>query len=342
VATQAVLPVPRPPTHVAVLDPIRGLAALAVCVYHFTNGNDAFLPAGDPLRRLGYYGHYGVEAFFVVSGFVIPYSQFARNHRLKDFGSFLVRRLKRLEPPYLACLVLSLGLAFLSARAPGFRGNAEHALPSLPQLAAHVAYANAFLGYKWINPVFWTLAIEFQFYLLMACVFPLVASRSNEVRLATTACLAGCAWLGTGIPSCIPHWLPVFLIGITTFQAVAGLLPAGCGLVLIALLGVGFFPLLGAGSLGVAVATALVIMSCSRVRMPTWITPLASAGVISYSLYLLHVPIGMRVVNASMRLSRSTLAGYGVVIVALLLSVATAWLFWRSVEKPSAAWAKAS
>jgi len=85
-----------------------------------------------------------------------------------------------------------------------------------------------------------------------------------------------------------------------------------------------------------------VILSCSRVRMPTWITPLASAGVISYSLYLLHVPIGMRVVNASMRLSRSTLAGYGVVIVALLLSVATAWLFWRSVEKPSAAWAKAS
>jgi peptidoglycan/LPS O-acetylase OafA/YrhL len=341
-ATPTSPPITTRPKHIGVLDPIRGLAALAVCVYHFTNGNEAFLPSGDPLRRLGYYGHYGVEAFFVVSGFVIPYSQLARNHRLADFGPFMVRRLKRLEPPYLTCVALSLGLAFLSTMSPGFRGSIGDALPSLPQLAAHVAYANAFLGFKWINPVFWTLAIEFQFYILMACAFQLVAHSSKQVRLTTTACLAGFAWLGNGMPSCIPHWLPVFLIGITTFQAVAGLLSAGAAILLVALIGGGFASLLGAWSVGVAVATALAILCCARVRMPQWISPVASAGVISYSLYLLHVPIGMRVINASMRFLDSTLVRYAVVTVALFVSIASAWLFWRLVEKPSAAWAKAS
>jgi peptidoglycan/LPS O-acetylase OafA/YrhL len=189
--------------HVTVLDPIRGAAALAVCLFHFTNGNESLLATNDPVRQFAYFGHYGVEAFFVVSGFVIPYSQFARNHQWGNIGSFMLRRLKRLEPPYLACIALVLILNIVSSMAPGYRGAAvPHAWP---QLAAHFAYANAFLGYKWLNPVFWTLAIEFQFYLLMACVFPFVAHRLWPVRLATSGCLAAAAWLCNGASSCIPH-----------------------------------------------------------------------------------------------------------------------------------------
>lgn len=326
--------------HVPILDPLRGLAALTVCLYHFTNGNDALLAKNDPVRQLCYFGHYGVEAFFVVSGFVIPYSQLARNHRWGDFGTFMLRRLKRLEPPYLACIALVLILNLASSIAPGFRGAA--ASNTWPQLAAHFAYANAFLGYKWLNPVFWTLAIEFQFYLLMACVFPFVAHPSLAVRLTTSGCLAAAAWLGNGTSSCIPHWLPVFLVGITAFQAVVGLLPFGFAAALFAAIAVLFAPLLGHVSMGAAVATAAVILACTHAPIPRWLSPLAWTGVISYSLYLVHVPIGMRVVNLAVRWVASQPSAYLVVLWATVTSIVSAWLFWRFVEKPSAAWAKPS
>ena len=56
----------------AVLDSLRGLAALAVCLFHFA-GRDDFLP-GTYLQAASRQGYLGVVAFFVISGFVIPWS----------------------------------------------------------------------------------------------------------------------------------------------------------------------------------------------------------------------------------------------------------------------------
>jgi len=83
---------------------------------------------------------------------------------------FFARRLKRLEPPYLACIVL----AVLLNGASHWVGNSASTRITIPfawQLLAHIGYANALLGYEWLNPVFWTLAIEFQFYLFVAAAF---------------------------------------------------------------------------------------------------------------------------------------------------------------------------
>src|SRR5690606_28624124 len=45
------------------------------------------------------------------------------------------------------------------------------------QLFSHLGYLNNFIGKDWLNPVFWTLAIEFQYYLLIALFFPLISSK---------------------------------------------------------------------------------------------------------------------------------------------------------------------
>ena len=58
---------PRLPT----LDALRGVASLAVMWFHFTL--QPYL-SNDAIRRSGKYGWLGVEVFFVVSGFVIPYT----------------------------------------------------------------------------------------------------------------------------------------------------------------------------------------------------------------------------------------------------------------------------
>src|SRR5438874_1620600 len=95
---------------IAILDPLRGLAALGVAWFHFTHGNPVFLPTGT-LKASGQYGWTGVAAFFVISGFVLPYSMHRAGYRVRShWRTFALKRLIRLDPPYLASILLALGL----------------------------------------------------------------------------------------------------------------------------------------------------------------------------------------------------------------------------------------
>ncbi|MEO6725174.1 MAG: acyltransferase family protein [Blastocatellia bacterium] len=105
------------------LDALRGIASLAVCWFHLTNGNPAFLPDGW-LKLSGKFGWLGVEMFFVISGFIIPFSMRRAGYSIGDFPRFILKRIVRLDPPYLVAIVLTIGLAYLSSLAPGFRGAA--------------------------------------------------------------------------------------------------------------------------------------------------------------------------------------------------------------------------
>ena len=82
----------------------RGVAAFMVMWFHFTFR----LPEGA-LRASGLYGYLGVEAFFVISGFIIPYAMDLRHYRLgRDSFAFIGRRIIRLEPPYVMSVLLIL------------------------------------------------------------------------------------------------------------------------------------------------------------------------------------------------------------------------------------------
>ena len=77
---------------------------------------------------------------------------------------FLLKRLLRLEPPYmfsilLAIIVITLRIILLKINDVNF---------SLTQIFLHVGYLIPFFeDYKWINQVYWTLAIEFQYYFFL-------------------------------------------------------------------------------------------------------------------------------------------------------------------------------
>lgn len=106
------------------LDILRGVAALSVSWYHFTNGNSAFLPDGT-LKTSGEYGWLGVEVFFVISGFIIPFTLARSGYRLADYGTFLVKRVVRLDPPYLVAIALIIALGYLSWPRPAFRASSS-------------------------------------------------------------------------------------------------------------------------------------------------------------------------------------------------------------------------
>ena len=328
---------------ILVLDPLRGLAAAAVMWYHFSRRPWLIEDGG----RLGAFfeasgskGWLGVEVFFVISGFVLPYAMWRGRYRLRSYGRFLAKRLLRLEPPYLVTLALTVGLWLVGPLVPGFQGEAF--VFHWPQFLSHFGYLNAFTGYAWYNPVFWTLAIEFQFYLLIALVFPLAVHDRLGVRAAVPATLAMLVFLPTP-PSLVFHFLPLFALGIATMQRVTGLLPLGLYALLVSASAIAAFGI-GHEQAFVGVIAAVLIAALSRVpsnsragRVLEW-KPFLWLGSVSYSLYLVHVPIGGRVINLGQRFIGGPLSQVLLLSIAIAVSLVATYVLYRLVERPAQRW----
>ncbi|RZL40194.1 MAG: acyltransferase [Pedobacter sp.] len=67
------------------VDFLRGIAALLVCIFHFTQGNTGYLATENWLKKIGSIGWSGIEIFFILSGFIIPYSLHQSKYHYKDF-----------------------------------------------------------------------------------------------------------------------------------------------------------------------------------------------------------------------------------------------------------------
>jgi peptidoglycan/LPS O-acetylase OafA/YrhL len=132
-----------------------------------------------------YCGHFGVNLFFVISGFILalPFAKRAFNGKAApDLKSYYLRRVTRIEPPYL----LSLIVIFLIHWRQWGEGPRV-----VPNLIASLFYSHGLVYGREsaINSVAWSLEIEIQFYLLtplLVLMFRLrnvVARRSIIVAL---------------------------------------------------------------------------------------------------------------------------------------------------------------
>lgn len=310
---------------IATVEVVRGAAALAVAWFHVTNANTDF-PATPWLRASGTWGWLGVESFFVISGFVLPLAMHRSGYRLGDAGRFLMRRLVRLHPAYLASVAATLALLAVSSRSPGF----DRPLPDAPQVLLHVVYLPRFFGYDWVNAVYWTLGIEVQFYLLLACSFPLLTHRAGGVRFAW---LAGAAALSLLPPSdfLVFPYLVVFAIGAASFLVSSGLVPRLPGLAMLSALTLEAGFVHGLPVALVAAGTATLVSFRDRL---VW-GPVVGVGAVSYSLYLIHAPVGGRVVNLGARYAKGAAAEIVVMLMAMLVSLAAAFVLYRLIERPS-------
>jgi peptidoglycan/LPS O-acetylase OafA/YrhL len=307
------------------IDGLRGVAALGVAWYHFTHGSG--LLHGGWLYNSGLYGWVGVEMFFVISGFIIPYSLYRAGYRSRNFGQFLVKRVARLDPPYFADILLCIALSYIVPLAPGFRGEWPHY--TWAQLAAHIAYVNSIVHKPWVNVVFWSLGIEFQYYLLIGALFPLLVARRNAVRFGFLGLLLVLSAL-IHSESLVFRYFPLFVAGILTFQCKADLVSTRTLLSGLLVTGVVSCLVNGPVTGCVGMATALIIRF---VRLGS--SRLTDFGLISYSLYLLHVPIGGKIMNLGGRFAHGTPALMALLATAVAASVTAAAIFYRYVELPS-------
>lgn len=297
----------------------RGLAALSVAWFHLTNTYPE-----SWVRSSGHYGFLGVEAFFVISGFIIPYSLLVSDYKVARFWLFMARRMTRLEPPYLLSIAVVVLLAYLSSLAPDFHG----AKPSFSavQIAAHFLYMIPFTENKWVNVVYWTLAYEFVFYIFAGLTYPLLVIRVGflkQIAFVVFFCFAAFI-LGALFPL-------LFLLGIISFRYFVQIDEVSSYMASTAILGFTIGYVAGIPCLFVVIATSgfLVFVRVPQARMISFL------GSISYSLYLLHVPIGGRVINLGRRVCDSTTCEFGLSCLALLICILTATIYWHLIERPA-------
>ena len=313
---------------IASVDMLRAIAALSVCVFHFSNGNQNYFPNEFWLKEVGSVGWAGVQIFFVISGFIIPYSLFMSNYKYGDYKYFLLKRFARIEPPYFCAIILCIVLNYISTLSPYFKGDPFKF--DFINIALHFGYLNAFFNQDWINPAFWTLAIEFQFYILMATLFPLIVHSKIWLRFVVLFLfLFSSLVIKNG--GLIFGFAPYFVLGILIFYQRINLLSIKYCLALNVLVLVaicyfnGLIPCLFAAF---ACSCLLFVKHFSN----KW---LLFIGTISYSIYLIHVPVGGRIINFSMNFIKSSDGRTLILLLAICVVVIMSYVFYRLIEKPS-------
>ena len=310
---------------------LRGLAALAVCMFHFSKG---FVAEDSLTRELFRYGWMGVEVFFVISGFVIPFSLLGTSFSFKNYGGFMKKRFIRIEPAYLVSVILVLALNYLSTLVPGYAGAPFQASMSL--VLEHLGYLVRFFDNAWLNPVYWTLEIEFHYYLLVGLLIALWNLKNKNLTILSVLVLVLSAFLKQDI---LPFfkYADIFVLGIiTAFYRREMISLQKYVLALVAISTIIFY------NHGITIS-ALTILTASFIAfLSDWgnYRFLIFLGHISYSLYLIHVPIGGRVINFAKRYNLNELQQVGIIGLALVISILTAWAFYVFIERPTHKWAK--
>jgi peptidoglycan/LPS O-acetylase OafA/YrhL len=155
------------------LDVIRGIASLAVLFYHGLYYGRSFAPFTTTQRRILFAfspGQFGVNLFFVLSGFLITGLLLDSRNRADYYRRFYVRRALRILPAYYGILLV---LALTHAVSNGF----------LAMSLFYCANFSQLFGIWMSYPVLWSLAVEEQFYL----VWPTVVHRFTARWLAIVA-----------------------------------------------------------------------------------------------------------------------------------------------------------
>ncbi|WP_430934766.1 acyltransferase family protein [Saccharicrinis sp. 156] len=317
--------------NIPAINALRGIAALMVTMFHLTKG---FFQEDSLIRNTFRYGWTGVEVFFVISGFVITWSMINANYKTRYFGTFLIKRIIRIEPPYLISIILVISLNFLSTLSPSFEGQTFNI--DINNILLHLGYFVRLFDENWFNPVYWSLEIEFHFYLLMAVFLPIFMIKKPFLQLFSLSILLLGIFVSTEFTPLFKY-IDIFLIGIVIalFKAQKLSKPIFTG-VLIIITSTILLQHNGIISLVVFCTASIILFKENILNYNI----LNYFGKISFSLYLLHVPLGGRIINIAKRFDLSELGKVLALIIALLFSIGISHLYYHFIEKPFHNYAK--
>lgn len=320
-------------TRLIELDALRGVAAVLVVLYHLTFFDDhaGLSPIQVP------WGHFGVELFFIISGFVILMTL----SRVRDLRDFVASRVARLYPAYWCAVLLTSLVAW----------GLETTAPSAGEVAANLTMLQGYALQPDIDGAYWTLTLELDFYLVMGgLLYFQQLGRIAVLAVVLMLALHGlhlAAALGLPTPALefrAAQYAGWFVIGVCLFRLTISPDPWTVVALVLALCyaawggpprsgapgGAEYFPL----ALGL---TALVWFAVRGRLQLLRLAPLVWLGDISYPLYLLHQRIGADVLG---QLHFLGVPGPATTALAILLVVVLAAVVHILVEVPGRNWVR--
>lgn len=321
------------------LNTLRGLATLIVFFTHFsdiTNWLGGALGGGS--------GAYGVMLFFLLSGFLISYLYLDKEFSQVNIISYFLARVGRVLPLYLVIVFSSFLLS----------SNGHDGLYDIPNV-------NSLLGHMFFihgESVLWSIPPEIQFYLIFIALWALAKNRKGYIYLSILTVMIFLFFTNfprihgeiKGVPYNVFHVLrslPFFFVGVIFGMHYRSLkVPRYLrknwfifSLFLIPLMYPEFTPVATADKAKMWLSYEVLIVMSTVFFCVVFLVPdnnifLANCvgdfiGKISYSLYLLHMPIIIQVnrLEASVEIK---------LLLSSLLSVLFAYISYRYFERPAA------
>ncbi len=313
------------------INSLRGVSALMVCLYHFAY---IFKDSQKALYDVLFWGQEGVYVFFVISAVVLPYAMEKASFHWSDSGNFLMKRLLRLHPPFiLSAILFSISMNW-------WQSHVFYSWPLIKNFLFNITFLAPWVGEKWILDIFWFLPVQFQFYLAIALIFPLLSSKNEWVRrLVMLGFMALCfirVIPGAHSKDAIFFHVPIFSMGLLLYWYMTRkvkILEFAIWMLMASYLAFTYtYPRIAMVSIGTVVAL-LILKSGSKY--------LNKLGDVSYSFYLTHFIPGSLLTYYCLPFATSILQKYLLLSSIVILSILFSMFFYWLIEKPSARWSKA-
>ena len=315
------------------LDALRGVAAVAVLLFHYTTRYQVKYGHVSPPLFSVPLGYRGVDLFFILSGFVI-FMTLDRTRRARDF---VVSRFSRLFPVFWAA-VLATYLVVTLAGSPGKPVSAT-------DLLLNFTMVPELLHARLVDGAYWTLEVELLFYAAMLALF--VSGLLRRVHAVLAAWLA----LSVAVHELERHGVAVSYL-FTHLLVLPHIALFGAGMMLhrldsepatrrrSAALWAACMAVVAwtapLDALVVALAGSAAVWGVLRGRLQMLAHPvLVFLGTISYPLYLLHENIGFAIIHAASLRGMPTDLD---IALAMAVMVAAASACAYGIERPAMRW----
>ena len=324
----------RSSTRVGEIDALRGIAALLVVLFHYTTRFDELFGHADAPLFTTPWGHYGVNLFFLISGFVI----YMTLERTKTVSDFVVSRFSRLYPAFWAAVPLTWMIVYFL----GLPGKEV----SIRDMGLNFLMFHGLFQVPHVDSVYWTLEVELLFYALVLFAFRFGWMKKIHLAILGLLIVRAIYFVAEksfdlSLPWIVGHlliikFIPWFAIGIMIYRLVSnhGTKYLDCLIILASLLSLASIDSPGLALIGVGLSLTLYAAASGKLSVLRW-GVLVWLGEISYTLYLLHENIGWSVL---LKLKSAGLETNLAIAVTILLALAMAGLLTRFVEQPVMKW----
>lgn len=336
------------------LDHWRGIAALWVMIFHgfATIYNKPLNPLVELVKSVAAIGWLGVHLFFVISGYCIAANVYKLIFRNGSTWDFLKNRFWRLMPTYWIAFIVTIFINLVSS--PFNKTNLLESFPlSLQSWLGNLFLLQPYFNVPFYVVVYWSLVIELGFYVITASLLAIRNGVNKNLALFIAISLG---LVSVFIPAdprlSVFRNYSEFLCGSLVFvslwaNAQNRIYQRNSCLMLIIVLGcLGQYMNVEYGQQNqILFSSTFAIIIYFLYKLDKYINSLnflkwlKFTGLMSYSLYLLHVPVEGRVINLGSRfISIESPIMLILQMLGWLVAIAVSFIFYQLVEKPLDDW----